>query len=53
MDEETTTCGWGEVCVLVQKREREEVKNEFVTEQSQLLGGRITIVRNQGVSSIT
>ena len=39
--------------MLVQKREGEELKNEFVTEQSQVLGGRITIVRKKGVSSIT
>ena len=41
------------MCVLVRKREGEEVKKEFVTEQSQVLGGRITIVRKKGVSSIT
>ena len=41
------------VCVLVHKREREEVKNESLAEQSQYGGGRITIVRKQGVSSIT
>ena len=34
--------------MLVRKREGEEVKNEFVTEQSQVLGGRITIVRKKG-----
>ena len=39
--------------MLVHKREGEEVKNEFVTEQSQVLGGRITIIRKKGVSSIT
>ena len=38
VDEETTTCGWGEVCVLVHKTEREEVKNEYITEQSEYLG---------------
>ena len=31
--------------MLVRKREGGEVKNEFVTEQSQVLGGRFTIVR--------
>ena len=41
------------VCVLVHKRERKEVKNESVTEQSQVLVCRITIVRKLGVSSIT
>ena len=39
--------------MLVHKREGEEVKNKFVTEQSQVLGGRITTVRKKGVSSIT
>ena len=39
--------------MFVHKREGEEVKNEFVTEQSQVLGERITIVRKKGVSSIT
>ena len=39
--------------MLVHKREGEEVKNEFVTEQSQVLGGRITIARKKGVASIT
>ena len=39
--------------MLVHKREGEEVKNEFVTEQSQVLVGRITIIRKKGVSSIT
>ena len=34
--------------MLVHKREGEEVKNEFVTEQSQVLGGRITMFRKKG-----
>ena len=38
VDEETTTCGVTCVCVLVHKREREEVKNESVAEQSQYRG---------------
>ena len=45
------------MCAPVHKREREEVKNESVAEQSQYRGGggggRINIVRKQGVSSIT
>ena len=41
------------MCVLVCKRDRDDVKNESATEQSQILVFRITIVRNLGVSSIT
>ena len=54
VDEETTT--WlGEVRVCSSASERgEEVKNEFVTEQSQVLGEELLyITRKQGVSSIT
>ena len=46
--EETTTCGWGEVCVLVHKTEREEVKNEFVTEQSQYWGAELLSLESKG-----
>ena len=38
------------MCVLVCKRDRDDVKNESATEQSQTLVFRITIARNQGVS---
>ena len=40
------------VCVLVDTGERKEVKNGSVTEQSQVLVCRISIVRKQGTSSI-
>ena len=39
--------------MLVCKRDRDDVKNESATEQSQTLVFRITIARNLGVSSIT
>ena len=41
------------VCVLVHKTEREEVKNEFVTEQSEYWGVELLSLESKGVSSIT
>ena len=38
------------MCVLVCKRDRDEVKNQSATEQSQIPVFRITIVINLGVS---
>ena len=50
VDEETTTCGWGDVCVcvLVHNREREEVKNESVTERSQYWGAELLSLESKG-----
>ena len=45
--------GWGVCACLCVERDRDDVKNESATEQSQILVFRITIVINLGVSSIT
>ena len=41
------------MCVLVCKRDRDEVKNQSANEQSQIPVFRITIVINLGVSQNT
>ena len=43
-------CGWGEVYVRAFLKERDDVKNECATEQSQILVFKITIIRNLEVS---
>ena len=48
MKKQQHVAGRRSVCVLVHQREGEEVKNEFVTEQSQVLGEELLSLESKG-----